>query len=58
MYGLPESLSFSVLFYRRDILQELGLEIPQTWEDVASLSKSLAKSHMEFGLPSGNGAFC
>ena len=57
VYGLPESLSFSVLFYRRDILQELGLEIPQTWEDVASLSKSLAKSHMEFGLPSGNGSF-
>ena len=31
IYGLPETQNFSLLFYRTDIMEELGLPIPQTW---------------------------
>lgn len=34
VYGLPQTISFNVLFYRKDIMSELGLSIPQTWEEV------------------------
>jgi ABC-type glycerol-3-phosphate transport system substrate-binding protein len=51
VYALPETQTFNMLFYRKDVLHELGLEAPDTWEDVASLFAVLNKNHMEFGLP-------
>ena len=32
-FGIPENMSFFMLFYRKDILAELGLEVPVTWDD-------------------------
>ena len=34
VYGLPETQNFPLLFYRADIMEELGLPIPQTWEEL------------------------
>ena len=34
IYGLPETQNFPVLFYRSDVMEELGLEIPQTWDEL------------------------
>lgn len=34
VYGIPERLGFSVMFYRKDILSALQLSLPDTWEDV------------------------
>lgn len=34
VYAIPEQMDFSVMFYRRDILAELGLDVPETWTDV------------------------
>jgi ABC-type glycerol-3-phosphate transport system substrate-binding protein len=33
-YGLPETSNFRVMFYRTDILKELGIAVPQTWDEV------------------------
>lgn len=49
-YGLPETQTFPMMFYRKDILSELGLEIPQTWDDVKVAMTVLAKNQMEFGM--------
>jgi len=49
-YGLPETQTFPMMFYRKDILAELGLEIPQTWSDVKVAMTVLAKNQMEFGM--------
>ena len=38
-------------FYRKDILSELGLNIPRTWEDVMEVIPELQKRNMNFGLP-------
>ena len=34
IYGLPETQNFPLLFYRTDVMEELGLEIPQTWDEL------------------------
>lgn len=50
IYGLPETQTFPVMFYRKDIISELGLEIPETWDDVKVIMSVLAKNQMEFGM--------
>lgn len=56
IYGLPETQSFPVMFYREDILDELGLEIPQTWDDVLDIIPVLQRHNMEFGITGLSGA--
>lgn len=51
VYALPEQQVFSMLFYRKDVLAELGLEIPDTWDEVYTMIPELQKSHMQFALP-------
>jgi len=34
VYGLPETQNFPLLFYRSDVMEELGLPIPETWEEL------------------------
>ena len=50
LYALPETITFPVMFYRRDILAEIGLEVPETWDDVKVAMTVLAKNQMEFGM--------
>lgn len=50
LYGLPETITYPVMFYRKDILAEIGLEVPQTWDDVKVAMTVLAKNQMEFGM--------
>lgn len=51
-YALPETQTFPVLFYRKDIIQdELKLNVPQTWDDVYALIPTLLKHNLQFGLP-------
>ena len=49
-YALPETQVFPMMFYRKDILSELGLALPQTWDDVAVVMSELSFNHMEFGM--------
>ncbi|MDE6387809.1 MAG: extracellular solute-binding protein [Lachnospiraceae bacterium] len=49
-YALPETTTFPVMFYRRDILAELGMEVPETWDDVKVAMAVLSKNQMEFGM--------
>ncbi|RAR42376.1 ABC transporter substrate-binding protein [Paenibacillus sp. MDMC362] len=51
VYALPEQQTFPMLFYRKDILKEVGLEPPKTWQDVYNMISVLQKHNMEFYLP-------
>lgn len=51
VYALPETQNFNVMFYRTDILEDLGVEVPQTWTDVVSVIPHLLKHNMNFALP-------
>ena len=48
-YGLPETEHFSMLFYRSDILLQLGLDIPNTWDDVYNMLPTLQTNNLQFG---------
>ena len=50
LYALPETMSFPMFFYRKDIFTEFGLEVPETWDDVYDLIKVLSAENMEIGL--------
>ena len=52
LYGLPETQSFPMLFYRKDIFQDLGLQIPNDWNEMFSLIPELQKNNMQIGFPS------
>ncbi|MBH5317426.1 extracellular solute-binding protein [Paenibacillus sp. GSMTC-2017] len=47
-YGVPETQSFKVLYYRKDILERLDVDIPETWEDVYQLLPTLQQNFMNF----------
>ncbi|HRX07720.1 MAG TPA: extracellular solute-binding protein [Candidatus Limiplasma sp.] len=49
-YALPDTYTFPMLFYRKDILAEIGLEVPRTWDDVKVAMSVLSKNQMEFGM--------
>ena len=51
-YALPETQSFSVLFYRMDILAQMGVEIPQTWDDIYAMLPELQTNYLQVGMPS------
>ena len=50
-YGLAETQTFPMMFYRTDILEELGLEPPETWEDLYTVVGDLQKKYMTVGIP-------
>ena len=51
VFALPEQQSFPMLFYRKDILEELGISTPETWQDLYNIISVLQKNNMEFYLP-------
>ncbi|MBP3389324.1 MAG: extracellular solute-binding protein, partial [Clostridia bacterium] len=52
-YGLPETQSFPMLFYRTDILAQMGLNPPDNWADFYALIPQLQKNNMQVGFVSG-----
>lgn len=54
IFGASETQEFYVLFYRKDILESLGLEVPDTWEDVKAMMPVLHRNAMNFNLPLAN----
>lgn len=47
-YAVPETQSFQVLYYRKDILRNLGVDIPKTWDEVYDLLPTLQQHEMNF----------
>ena len=57
IYGLPETMKFTALLYRKDILSELGLSLPETWEDLYDkIIPVLYQNNMQFYIPAANQA--
>lgn len=51
IYALPETMNFWVLYVRTDIFDKLGLETPDTLQDVKNLLPSLQMRGMNFYYP-------
>jgi ABC-type glycerol-3-phosphate transport system substrate-binding protein len=52
VYGLPETQYFHVMFYRKDIFEELKLPIPNTWDELINILPVIQKNNMNVGVPS------
>ncbi|MBE5922755.1 MAG: extracellular solute-binding protein [Lachnospiraceae bacterium] len=51
IYSMPETFYFWVLYYRTDIMDKLGLEVPQTMEDVEAILPDLKNRGLDFYYP-------
>ncbi len=51
VYGLPETQNFSLLFYRTDVLEELELDVPQTWDDLIAMLPTIQGNSLTVGVP-------
>lgn len=49
-FGLPETQTFLMMFYRKDILKELELELPKTWDEMKIALSVLDKNQMDLGM--------
>ena len=52
VWGIPEQVSFQMLFYRQDVLDDLGLSVPSTWDEVMEMIPVLNRENYEFYMPS------
>ena len=53
IYAIPETQYFNVMFYRKDIIvDQLGLEIPQTWYDLIDILPIIQQNNMQVAIPS------
>ena len=50
-YALPDTQSFYVMFARTDVLEELNIEIPKTWDEFITAMAIIQQNNMHVGLP-------
>jgi len=51
VFGLPETKGVSMIFYRKDIFENLGIEPPVTWDDLRSLIPVLHMNNYDVSIP-------
>ncbi|GHU74712.1 ABC transporter substrate-binding protein [Clostridia bacterium] len=57
VYALPETQSFPMMFYRKDILGELGIDPPDTWPEVVAAMRVLSQNQMTLGMMPNESTF-
>lgn len=56
IYAVPETQTFNVMFYRSDVLEELELEVPNTWDELIEMLPTIQGNNMSIGIPSAAGS--
>ena len=51
LYALPDTQTFFLMFYRKDILEELNISVPETWDQFREAAKLLARSNLDIWIP-------
>ena len=49
-YGLPMTMGFAMMFYRMDVLGQLGLEVPESWDELLAMLPVLQTKNMSIGV--------
>ena len=50
-YALPDTQTFFSMFYRTDVLKELELEVPKTWDEFIQASIVIQRKNMQAYIP-------
>jgi len=56
VYGLPETQDFNITYYRKDLVEMLGVEVPQTYEDIIDIVPALQRYGMNYHMPLAGGS--
>ena len=56
IYGIPETQTFNVMFYRKDVLEELELPVPQTWQELIEELPTIQGNNLSVGIPTAAGS--
>lgn len=56
IYGMPETQTFNVMFYRKDVLEELELGVPNTWQDLIEMLPTIQGNNLSVGIPTAAGS--
>lgn len=56
LYALPETLFYNVMFYRKDVLEDLELEVPQTWKELIEMLPTIQGNNLSVGIPTAGGS--
>lgn len=62
VYGIPETMDFNLVFYRKDVLEEMGIapeswddlsdwHALETWQDIIDLLPTIQGNNMTVGVP-------
>ncbi len=51
VYALPDTQGFSMMYYRTDVFEELGIEPPKTWDDFLYVSSIIMRNNYQVGMP-------
>ncbi len=54
-YALPLTMSFSMMFYRKDMFVEMGIDVPNTWDDFYDIIYTMQSNSLDIGFPAGVG---
>lgn len=56
VYAIPETQDFWVTFYRKDILNSLGIPVPRTWPEVIQILPELQRYGLNYNTPLSAGS--
>lgn len=51
VYALPDTMNFYLMFARTDIIEQLGLKIPETWQEFIHVLTILQHNNLQVSLP-------
>lgn len=50
VYGIPDTQSFYVMYYRKDILKQMNVEVPETWDELTETAKLLERNNLNIWM--------
>lgn len=56
VYALPDTQDFLISFVRTDIMNELNLTVPESWNEVIDMLPTLQRQYLDFYLPNTKGS--
>lgn len=57
IYAMPETQNYNMLFYRTDIFEAEGLQVPSTWTEFYAVLQKLQQKQLQVGIPENQTIF-
>lgn len=54
VYGLPDSITYMLMYVRDDVFEQLDVEVPKTWDEFLRVCAVLMRNNLSVGVPTLN----